>query len=140
MRSISLVVLSFWALSAYAAAINVPLGTADSFAVLGGSTVTNTGATHVHGDLGVSPGSAITGFPPGIVSGGTTHAGDAAAAQAQSDLTTAYNFAAGEPYGSGDVLTGPRACPRGRGLLRGGFPSMDRACRIRDRTLALVAC
>ena len=104
MRSISLVVLSFWALSAYAAAINVPLGTADSFAVLGGSTVTNTGATNVHGGLGVSPGSAITGFPPGIVSGGTVHAGDAVAAQAQSDLTTAYNFAAGEACGN--VLTG----------------------------------
>src|ERR1039457_6611685 len=104
MRSISLVVLSFWALSAYATAINVSLGTADSFAVLGGSTVTNTNPTNVHGNLGVSPGSAITGFPPGIVSGGTVHAGDAVAAQAQSDLTTAYNFAAGEACGN--VLTG----------------------------------
>jgi hypothetical protein len=102
-RSICLVVLSFLALSAYASAINVGLGTADPFAVLAGSTVTNTGATNVHGDLGVWPGTAVTGFPPGIV-GGTIHAADAVAMQAQSDLTTAYNFAAGEPCGS--VLTG----------------------------------
>jgi hypothetical protein len=63
-----------------------------SFAVLGGSAVTNTATpTIVNGNLGVSPGSAVTGFPPGVVTGGTIHAGDAAAAQAQSDLTTLYN-------------------------------------------------
>jgi len=72
----------------------VGLGTAGSFAVLGGSTVTNTGPTVVNGDLGVSPGNAVTGFPPGQVNG-TIHAGNATAAQAQSDLTTAYNDAAG---------------------------------------------
>ena len=72
-----------------------PLGTTDTFAVLGGSTVTNTGSTVVTGDLGVWPGLAITGFPPGIVNG-TTHAGDAVAQQAQSDLTTAYNAVAGQ--------------------------------------------
>ena len=83
-------------LSANAAAINVDLGTADSFAVLAGSAVTNTGTSTVHGSVGVSPGSAISGFPPGLVSGGTIHNMDATAAQAQSDLTTAYNFAAGE--------------------------------------------
>lgn len=104
MRSIGLVVFSFSALNAYAGAINVDLGTADPFAVLAGSTVTNTGATKVHGDLGLWPGSAITGFPPGIVSGGTIYDSDAVAMQAQSDLTTAYNFAAGESCGN--TLTG----------------------------------
>jgi len=91
----------------------VPLGTTSTFVVLGGSTVTNTGATVVTGDLGVSPGTAVTGFPPGTVSG-TTHAGDAAAAQAQSDLTVAYNDAAGRTTGaisvSGD-LTGLTLAP-----------------------------
>lgn len=66
------------------------LGTAQSFAVLGGSTVTNTGPSVVTGDLGVSPGTAITGFPPGIVNG-TIHSADAVALQAQNDVTTQYN-------------------------------------------------
>ena len=57
-----------------------PLGTAASFAVLAASTVTNTGPTVVTGDLGVSPGSAVTGFPPGIVVDGTIQAGNAVAA------------------------------------------------------------
>jgi len=76
-------------------AVAPPLGVATSFAVLGGSTVTNTGPTIVIGDLGVSPGSAVIGFPPGIV-GGTIHAADAVAAQAQADATTAYTNLAGQ--------------------------------------------
>src|SRR5687768_7694704 len=72
------------------AATDPGLGTALSFAVLGSSTVTNTGPTVVTGNLGVSPGNAVTGFPPGIVNG-TIHAGDAVAAQARSDAITAYN-------------------------------------------------
>ncbi len=96
-RCTSLAVLSFWALSAYGSAINVPLGSADSFAVLAGTTVTNTNTpTIVHGNLGVWMGSAVTGFLPGSVSGGTIHAADATAMQAQGDLTTAYNLAAGQ--------------------------------------------
>lgn len=76
--------------------ISVPLGSAATFAVLGGSTVTNTVTpTIVSGDLGVSPGSAVTGFPPGTVVMGSIHAADPVAAQAQLDLTTAYNNAAG---------------------------------------------
>ena len=74
------------------------LGTAQNFAVLG-ATVTNTGPTMISGgNLGVSPGLAITGFPPGIVNPpGTIHAGDAVALQAQSDATIAYNNLAGQP-------------------------------------------
>jgi Ice-binding-like len=72
------------------------LGTAQSFAVLGGSTVTNTGPTIVTGNLGVSPGSAVTGFPPGTVVGGTIHAADAVAAQAEAANRTAYGELASE--------------------------------------------
>lgn len=80
---------------ALAAQPPVALGTATTFAVLAGTTVTNTGSSVVSGDLGVSPGTAITGFPPGQVMSGTQHAADAAALQAQNDLTTGYNDAAG---------------------------------------------
>jgi hypothetical protein len=80
---------------ASAVATQVDLGTAESFAVLGGSAVTNTGPSVINGDLGVSPGSSVTGFPPGIVNG-AVHVTDAVAAQAQNDLTTAYNDAAGQ--------------------------------------------
>ena len=76
----------------------VDLGTVGTFAVLAGSTVTNTGPSVVSGDLGVSPGSAVTGFagpPNGTVVNGTIYVADAAA-QAQLDLTTAYNNAAGQ--------------------------------------------
>lgn len=73
------------------------LGAAGSFAVLGNSTVTNTGTSVVNGDLGVSPGNAVTGFPPGIVTPpGTIHAGDAVALQAQNDATATYNTLASE--------------------------------------------
>ena len=72
------------------------LGTAQSFAVLGASTVTNTGPSIITGNLGVSPGTAVTGFPPGTVVGGSIHAADAVAAQAQADNTTAYGDLASE--------------------------------------------
>jgi len=91
----------------------VPLGTTSTFTVLAGSTVTNTGATVVTGNLGVSPGNAVTGFGPGVVTG-TIHPADAAAAQGQTDLTAAYNDAAGRTTGaitvSGD-LTGLTLSP-----------------------------
>src|SRR4029077_15162279 len=79
------------------ASAQISLGTAQNFGVLGGSTVTNTGATTVTGNVGVSPGSAVTGFPPGVVVGGAIHSNDAVAMQAQNDLTTAYNNIASTP-------------------------------------------
>jgi len=77
------------------AATPVNLATANAFVVLGGSTVTNTGSSVLNGDLGVSPGTALPGFGPATING-ATHANDAVAAQAQLDLTTAYNVAAGQ--------------------------------------------
>jgi hypothetical protein len=72
--------------------MSINLGTAGSFAVLAGSTVTNTGATVITGgNVGVSPGTSITGFPPGIVvPPSTIHIADGVASQAQTDLTAAY--------------------------------------------------
>ena len=73
-----------------------PLGTTQSFAVLGGASVVNTGSTVIVGDVGVSPGTVISGFPPGTETGGTTHQTDAVAGQAQSDNTAAYLNLAGQ--------------------------------------------
>ncbi len=82
-----------------------------NFAVLAGTTVTNTGSTVIAGDVGLSPGSAVTGFPPGQAS--AIHTADGAAAQAQAALTAAYIDAAGRPGGAsvaGD-LTGQTLVP-----------------------------
>jgi uncharacterized repeat protein (TIGR01451 family) len=77
------------------AATAVDMGTADDFAVLGGSTITNTGLSVINGDLGLSPGTSVTGFPPGVVNG-TQHVANATAVAAKTDLVTAYNNAAGQ--------------------------------------------
>lgn len=81
--------------SAGAAATSVPLGTADSFAVLAGSGITNTGATTIIGDIGTYPTTTITGAGSMTVFG-TNHGGDAVTQQAKTDLVTAYNNAAGQ--------------------------------------------
>jgi hypothetical protein len=70
--------------------------------MLAGSSYTNTGATNITGDIGLSPGTSIGGFPPGILNG-TQHINDAMADQAKLDLTAAYNDAAGRT--STDIVT-----------------------------------
>lgn len=106
-----------WQQSPAFAATPVGLGTAASYSVLAGTTVTNTGSTTLEGDVGVSPGSAVTGFPPGVTTG-TIHAADAVALQAQSDVGIAYNNAAGQALTtsvSGDLV--------GRTLTEGVYNS-----------------
>jgi hypothetical protein len=88
--------LAFAAAPATGHASAVLLGTAAPFVVLAGSTATNTGPSVLNGDLGLSPGSALTGFGLPAVVNGATHNTDAVAAQAQSDLTIAYNTAASQ--------------------------------------------
>ncbi len=86
--SFGLLIAPLWVVGAYADL----LGTAGNFVVLGGSTVTNTGSSVINGNLGVNPGCAVTGFPPGVVTPpATIQACNAVPLQAQSDLTTAYN-------------------------------------------------
>jgi len=80
--------------SAKAATASVGLGTAAPFSVLAGSTVTNTGPTTMFGDLGLSPGSSVTGAPQVL---GERHVDDAVSIAAKNDLTTAYNDAASRP-------------------------------------------
>jgi len=117
-RLLAIVPLAASVLNASAASAQ-PLGSAQSFAVLGASTVTNTGETVITGDVGVSPGTAITGFlltntivgpgtvtaGPGIVNG-TIHAGDAVAAQAHSDAVLAYAGLVGLACPADNNLTG----------------------------------
>ena len=78
-----------------AASTTVPLGTAASFAVIGGSGVTNTGPTTLTGDIGSFPTGTITGSAS-LTLTGTNHASDAVTQQAKTDLVTAYNGAAAQ--------------------------------------------
>jgi hypothetical protein len=94
-NGLALATARVWTFSTSACAVAaVDLGVAGTFAVLAGSTVTNTGLTVIQGDVGVYAGTAITGFGPGIVNG-TQYAGIAPADTAQGNLTTAYGDAAG---------------------------------------------
>ena len=110
-------VLTLVASPAAAGAQSVGLGTAESFAVLGGSAVTNTGSSVISGNLGVSPSNTVTGFPPGTVVNGSIHAADAVAAQAKADLVTAYDDAAGR------ASTGAIAADLGGSTLTAGVYS-----------------
>jgi len=81
---------------------SIELAGASNLAILAGSSITNTGETSVTGNIALSPGSSIGGFPPGVLVG-TIHINDAIATQAKLDLTTAYNDAAGRS--STDIVT-----------------------------------
>lgn len=94
---LALLVAPVFTSTAQAGPPSVLLGTADSFAILGGSTITNTGPSVINGDLGLHPGTSVTGFPPGTVNG-AQHVTDAVAQQAKTDLTTAYLDAAGRSF------------------------------------------
>ena len=112
MKSKCLILSAFVALAGFLPQSKADvLGSADSFAVLGGSTVGNTGNTVLNGNLGVSPGSTITGFtfsttPGSGIVNGATYAGGSVAAQAQADALTAYNALAGETVSQNGALTG----------------------------------
>lgn len=72
----------------------VDLGAAQSFAVLGAETVTNTGPSTISGDVGLTAGTAITGFPPGVITGAYgLHSNTTAAINAKADLLIAYGDA-----------------------------------------------
>jgi hypothetical protein len=118
-----------FASSAFGAPTTVGLGTAASFSVLGGSTVTNTGPTTMFGDLGLSPGSSVTGAPHVL---GQTHVDDAVAIGAKNALTTAYNDAASRPSNgsAGTDLAGQTFSPGVRTassslLLSSGSVTLD---------------
>lgn len=81
---------------------NVFLGGTSAIAILAGTAITSTGATVITGDMGLSPGSSVGGFPPGILNG-VLHINDNSATQAKLDLTAAYNDAAGRT--STDIVT-----------------------------------
>ncbi|MCW3026943.1 MAG: hypothetical protein JWN81_154 [Solirubrobacterales bacterium] len=118
-----------FASSALGATATVGLGSAASFSVLAGSTVTNTGPTTMFGDLGLSPGSSVTGAPHVL---GQTHVDDAVAIGAKNDLTTAYNDAASRPSNgsAGTDLAGQTFLPGVRTassslLLSSGSVTLD---------------
>jgi hypothetical protein len=100
-----------------------------NFSVLAGSTVTNTGSSVISGDVGVSPGTAVTGFPPGLASG-TIHVADGAASLAQATLTAGYIDAAGRTGGTpvaGDLV--------GQTLTAGVYTSTSSLANSGDLTL-----
>ena len=106
--------ISGFATAIVGSSANPVLGSAATYGILAGSTVTCVTGGTINADVGVSPGSTTTGFPPCVITG-ATHLADATAATAQNDLTTAYNYLAGRPCGT--VVTpadvGGRTLPPG---------------------------
>lgn len=101
------------AAGAQAAAVPVPLGVAESFAVLAGSGITNTGPTTITGDIGTFPTTSITDLGTLTITG-TNHAGDSVTQQAKTDLITAYDAAAGQgPVQAVPVELGGLVLPSG---------------------------
>ena len=88
--------ISGFATAIVGSSANPVLGSAATYGILAGSTVTCVTGGTINADVGVSPGSTTTGFPPCVITG-ATHLADATAATAQNDLTTAYNYLAGRP-------------------------------------------
>ena len=95
LTAIGAVVILLLPVDAGAAPVAVPLGAAESFAVLAGSGITNTGPTTVNGDIGTFPTTTMTGTASMTING-TNHGGDAVTQQAKTDMVTAYNDAAGQ--------------------------------------------
>jgi len=113
--SLAGLIVFFVPATAWAATL-VPLGTAGNYAVLASATVTNTGPSWITGQVGLSPGTSVTGFPPGT--SGLQDIANAAAILAKTDLTAAYNNAAGQtPF---ITLSGDLA---GRTLVAGTYRS-----------------
>jgi Ice-binding-like len=102
--SLVALVILLWPATAFAAT-DPGLRTAGNFAVLSGTpNITNTGPTWISGQVGISPGCAVTGFPPGV--SGVQHKCDAVALQAKTDLTAAYTRAANAPCPGTNNFTG----------------------------------
>ncbi|MEY2538522.1 MAG: hypothetical protein QOG67_2262 [Verrucomicrobiota bacterium] len=108
--TVAFVVLAMLAMAHTTAGQTVWLDAAENVSILGGSTVTNAGATTVSGNLALSPGTSVTGFPPGtFTGGGSIHINDTLATQSHADVFTAYTNLTGETATSnlsGTVLGG----------------------------------
>ena len=106
-----------------AAEATVELGSAESFAVLAGTEVTSSGGTAINGNVGVSAGTLVSGFPPGTVTGGAIHRADSLAAAAQASLIDAYDDAAGRttsPPPDGTIVADLGGQTKGPGVYSGG--------------------
>ncbi|MBE0645384.1 MAG: DUF3494 domain-containing protein [Bacteroidetes bacterium] len=122
--------------AALPAPLPIDLDCANDFTVLAGSTVTSTGNTIIHGDVGLSPGTQVVGFPPGQVLDGSIHINDALANNAQLCLTIAYNDAAGRTFNAIIVSDGELG---GKTLAPGLYRSAPGSFGITNSDLTLDA-